>query len=156
MGCALVKVAPTEGWSPPDVLASILMHSLVQADNAASMAHDRCRRVEQDIADAGLSLAAMRRTIRLLTSQPETFHAEEVACAGIMQLIGVPGVRLEAVEVAERITDETQQERADRLRSEGWCAAVLNRPSVMERGPFREGYSAFLTALKKHNQRSSK
>lgn len=99
----------------------------------------------------GFAAADVERALRITTTPLAEQDAAEKRVGQVLIALRAPGVTIEH-ELREIVTDETQDERLQRLEDAGWFDAVVHRPGrelprTVEAEAYQRGRFAFLAAL---------
>lgn len=103
--------------SLPSVLVATLVHNLALAKRAVKEA-------EQTARLAGLDPSDVKRALKLLTTDPQKHARQQERMGAILVALGAATASVEA-DLFERVVDESPAQRTERIRRDGYLAAVL-------------------------------
>jgi hypothetical protein len=127
----------------PDTSVAVHTHELAKAMRAVRAAKSAARL-------AGLDPGDLTRAIKMLSADPEKLARMQERVGGVLAALGA-GTVVEA-DLFERVSDETPEQRADRIWRDGFLAAVLGDPCepnesrAADAERWTEGWRAFVAA----------
>ena len=135
---------------------AVLVHHVVLAERAMQQAEAMLAHAERMAAEAGFTMAAIRRAVAMLEQDARAVESEHLSAGVILCALDAPGVEVEMIEVVERFADEDPIEAVDRATRAGYCAAILDRPhdggsyssGSNARAAWSSGFRAFQRDLK--------
>lgn len=133
-------------------------HRLHRAYAAEEEAREHREAVESRARDDDFPVKAWRRTREMLTTSPEELETVERHASVILLSIRA-ALSIDAPAVFDSVHDEDAVDRLQRLRDEGYFAAVMDRPcdgdvyrSPADRAAWVDGWHAFQADLAEFNR----
>ncbi len=105
-------------------------HLIADARNAEAAATARREKIETEALAAGFHVSAWVRAIELLNADPDQLLELERHTSVVM--LAVKAATAVEAQMIEAITDQSTETRAERIRSEGYAAAVLGREDDLD------------------------
>jgi hypothetical protein len=127
----------------PDTSVAVHTHELAKAMRAVRAAKSAARL-------AGLDPGDLVRAIKMLSADPEKLAKSQARVGGVLLALGAAAT-VEA-DLFDRVSDETVEQRADRIWRDGFLAAVLGDPCepneqrAADAERWIEGWRAFVAA----------
>lgn len=113
--------------SLPDVAVAVHTHRVHLALTAEHKARAERRLRERHAAEAGIPIGGVRRARAMLSADPEKLERQERETAMILTATRA-GVQVEQPSLFEATTDQSDEARDQRLRHEGYSAAIWCHP----------------------------
>lgn len=134
LGRPRIHPAPVERLSPPgltnDQRIACRAHLIASARNAEAAATAHREKIEAEALAAGFHVNAWVRAIELLNADPDQLL--ELECHTSVVMLAVKAATTVEAQMIEIVTDQSDEARADRIRAEGYAAAVLGRDDDLE------------------------
>lgn len=105
-------------------------HLIAGARNAEAAAIAKRERIEAEAQAAGFHVEAWVRAMELLNADPDQLLELERHASVVM--LAVKAATTVEAQMIEIVTDQSAEARADRIRAEGYAAAVLGREDDLD------------------------
>lgn len=129
IGRPRIHPAPVEQLSAPgltdDGRIACRAHLIASARNAEAAATAHREKIEAEALAAGFHVPAWVRAIELLNADPD--HLLELERHTSVVMLAVKAATTVEAQMIEIVTDQSKEARVERIRSEGYAAAVLGR-----------------------------
>lgn len=134
LGRPRIHPTPVERLSAPELTddgrIACRAHLIAGARNAEAAATAHREKIEAEALAAGFHLDAWVRAIELLNSDPDQLLELERHTSVVM--LAVKAATTVEAQMIEIVTDQSAEARADRIRAEGYAAAVLGREDDLD------------------------